>query len=285
MSGHFDRMAVFGDVGGQVGAFRHQLGQLGIDPQDPVIPDGLLIVQVGDLVSMTGSTSHRNLDTVALAAALAARNPGRYLQLLGNHELGALGGAGRPGWHGAADPELQDLLGTVPFLAAVAVSRPGRIPLLLTHAGVSVGRWHSMGRPALPHLVRSLNRQAGSRLMTTRRPGRLVTGVTDDAADEQWAEVNFELYTPWLEHRQSMPWVQVHGHASPWSWGLGDWWPDTPADIRKLTVLNPAARISFTTAPGRYFVSVNWELTERDGEADSAPLLISLGQADRIVVG
>lgn len=284
MYSHADAIAIFGDVGGQADAFIHHLQLLGVNPEDMTVPDGLLILQVGDLVSMTGTTTHRNRQAAVLAARLLEANPGRYIQLIGNHELAALGGIGRPGWTEEEDPGLGQLLRSLGFTAAVGVLREGQLPLLATHAGVTYGRWNALGSPSIEDLVGTLNADARTRLLDTRRPGRLVTGRTNVSADEQWAEVNFELYQPWLNHPSEMPWVQVHGHASPWSWSACGWWPETPDAFKRITSLDHASRISRTTNGRSHFVSVNWELTDRDAAAAVAPLVIQLGTKDSIII-
>src|SRR6266536_282588 len=82
------RIAVLGDLSGHLAPFVQALGELGVDVAAARVPDDLVVVQVGDLV-------HKGPDSdtiVALVDRLLDANPGRYLQLLGNHEDQYLGG-------------------------------------------------------------------------------------------------------------------------------------------------------------------------------------------------
>src|SRR6266511_2602052 len=76
------RIAVLGDLSGHLAPFVQALGELGVDVAAARVPDDLVVVQVGDLV-------HKGPDSdtiVALVDRLLDANPGRYLQLLVNHE-------------------------------------------------------------------------------------------------------------------------------------------------------------------------------------------------------
>lgn len=75
-------VAVFGDLSGHLEPLLGALDELGVDLATACVPDGLVIVQVGDLV-------HHGPDgdsIVALVDRLLHQNPGRWAQLLGNHE-------------------------------------------------------------------------------------------------------------------------------------------------------------------------------------------------------
>lgn len=86
---------LIGDVGGHLPFFEDALTAAGVSAGG-VVSEGVVVVQVGDLV-------HKGPDSdacVSLAGKLLDRNPGRYVQLLGNHEAHYLGGpsvAGRSG--------------------------------------------------------------------------------------------------------------------------------------------------------------------------------------------
>ena len=74
------RIAVIGDVGGVLSCFDHVLGRLGVIGD--VLPVGLTVVQLGDLVGGQGHDSAL-LDRVD---RLMTANPGSWLQLAGNWE-------------------------------------------------------------------------------------------------------------------------------------------------------------------------------------------------------
>lgn len=278
------RMAVFGDVGGQLHPFAHQLRRIGADLDSMSIPPDVVVVQIGDLVSMSGRGDHENDAVVELAMRLQEANPKNYIQMWGNHDLAAVGGARRASWSGRTTRKLRDRLTDSSFVAAVGIVSRNGSPLLLTHAGVTVGAWQALGFPELRGLVQALNMPSINQRLASQRPGRLVTNITDIGSDEQWAEVNFELYGPWLDNEHGMPWIQVHGHASPWSWRANDWWPDSPSRIRSGTLLDHSARISRTGRSACQFMSVNWELTDRDSPEAVHPLVIHLAPEDEIIV-
>ena len=76
------RLAVIGDVGGHLDSLVAQLIVLGVDVEERLIPQDLSICQVGDLVHKGPESAA----VVALVDELMARNPDRWIQLLGNHE-------------------------------------------------------------------------------------------------------------------------------------------------------------------------------------------------------
>lgn len=103
-----------------------------------------------------------------------------------------------------------------------------------------------------------MNRDVGRRIASFSTPGRLVTQTTTPDVDTMWAEVNFELLLPWIEHGD-MPFDQIHGHAAPFRWNAGDWWPETPEVVKQHTVANVGIRRSVTTlASGRTLTGVDW---------------------------
>ena len=76
------RLAVIGDVGGHLDSLVAQLNVLGVDVEERLVPPELVVCQVGDLVHKGPESAA----VVALVDELMARNPDRWIQLLGNHE-------------------------------------------------------------------------------------------------------------------------------------------------------------------------------------------------------
>jgi hypothetical protein len=96
-----DTVAVIGDIGGQFSVFSQILAEVGMDPRSLLLPAGLGVVQVGDLIRAAGGDLD-NDGCAGLAARVWAANPGRWVQLFGNHDLVPLGGPVRPAWARAA---------------------------------------------------------------------------------------------------------------------------------------------------------------------------------------
>jgi hypothetical protein len=211
------RIAVIGDIGGHLDQLREALLVLGADPGQAMLPEGLVVVQVGDLV-------HRGPDSagaVRLVDAILRRHPDRWVQLMGNHEACHLGQPLFP--HDELDPDTVTTLQRwdhqgVLRLGVALETADG--PLLVTHAGLTHELWEQLERPATPG-------DAARRLHTSphlaRRPGRMLAD-TPGTGGVLWAEAGRELYLSWLraEHRGvAAPFGQIHGHSSAYRWKTG----------------------------------------------------------------
>src|SRR5215470_18849911 len=110
--GAVGRVAVIGDVGGHADQLREALARLGTDGDEPRLPggaqaepgfggaehpprlpEGLTVIQVGDLVDR-GPDSTGVLD---LVGRYLEEQPDQWIQLAGNHEAQYLPG-GTPFW-------------------------------------------------------------------------------------------------------------------------------------------------------------------------------------------
>ena len=168
-------------------------------------------------------------------------------------------------------PVLGSLGGTASALLGIGLSGNDGAPhhhlraeelehVLVTHAGLTRGRWLAMGSPSRPDAAaREINAVMSRPVPDALRAGRLV-GAQDELADVTWAEVNKELYEPWIAHRDA-PFSQVHGQASPFDWSARDWWPDASPRVREATrVDRPARRTTTALAKSRVAVSTDWRL-------------------------
>jgi len=81
------------------------LGELGVDVKTLEMPEGLIIVQLGDLVRVADSPDLDSLSCVQTADRLMHVNPGRWIQILGNHDTALIGGPRRATWR---PPEADD---------------------------------------------------------------------------------------------------------------------------------------------------------------------------------
>lgn len=226
------RVSAIGDISGHSAVLAASIRSLGGDPITGELPDDLVVVQVGDLV-------HKGPDSdgaVRLAERMRQHNPSRWIQLVGNHEMAYLGGPIPPGSDGrevggdTADTLRRWWQGRL-CCVAVAV-RMADVEVLVTHAGLSVGCWRDLGEPATALAAAArLNATVGRSDSPAFRAGCLLAGQPDPHAGPCWAEVSQEVYRPWIT-RRTMPFQQLHGHAAPWDWAAGTFWPDTPADVR-----------------------------------------------------
>lgn len=253
--------AVIGDVGGHLAVFAAALAAAGVDVPSRRIPDGLTVVQVGDLV-------HKGPDSagcVAMADQMLRANPGHYLQLLGNHEAHYLGGpdvAGRPGVV-LVDDATQTTLhrwwrdGWVNLAADIA--GPDGREVLVTHGGLTCGLWHELGSPTSAASTAERVNALREDPLLAFRPGWLMTGHHDHAAGVTNPRTGAELAASWLVGGP-MPFDQVHGHEGAWSWPLEDWHADVPAEVRRRTVVDHERRFSTIDVPGGTLTSVDWVL-------------------------
>lgn len=237
------RVVILGDIGGQFEAFETTIRELGIDPGNPVLPDGMTLIQVGDILRVGGA--HPELDNdgcVALADSLIRVNPGRYIQLIGNHEAAAIGGHGNRVW--TVKPDLDLIVSdwwTQGHMQVAAVIRTGGRDVLITHAGLTVGMWHSLNRPDALGAAEVLNAYCSRHINDLLTPGRLLTGVPSLSADPLNALAADELLPGWLAVG-SPGFDQIHGHSTVYEWNADDWYGNPLQEIRQNTVLDPATR-------------------------------------------
>ncbi len=218
------RVALIGDVGGQLAALVEQLVALGADPVTLTLPDDLTVVQVGDLM-------HRGPDSPGVIELVDRRmreQPGQWVQLAGNHEALYLG---LPQFHwperlpGVDQEVINRWWATQRLRIAAAVEVDGAdASYLVTHAGLTQGFWrHFLGQPdSGATAADGLNRLIGSlHEKWLFRPGVMVTEAIDLSAGPMWASAPDELLPSWREAALRMPFHQVHGHSSLVDWATG----------------------------------------------------------------
>ena len=225
--------AVIGDVGGHVGHLVDCLSALGV--RDGVWPDGLHVVQLGDLFGGgTGDVEVARLVQPFLYA-------GRWTQLVGNWELAAVGGPEVSAGDGRrAHPDAVALFarwsgaGLVRYAAAVR-SRSGRTAVV-THAGITRSWATSVGLDDDPAAaVSEVNAAPVQRL---HRGGEMM-GDTSNPPSPMWASIP-ELWRSWLS--PGSPWTQIHGHSRARDYRDGGWTPWVPKELRVHAHLEDAAR-------------------------------------------
>lgn len=259
---------VLGDFGGQLELFRRTLDHIGVGP-DLKVPQGLIVVQVGD-VARASLDSYLDSDAcISLADELLLANPKQYVQLMGNHEAAMIGRfySDRAGVHDS--PIIRRWWTEASVKLAVGIRTATDSEILVTHAGLTLGQWDLLDRPPLLETVRALNSRVGQPIEQVSNPGALLSGEVNTEADVMWAEVNHEFYEPWIESGRA-PFNFVHGHASPYSWRHDDWWPGTPQAVKERTTVDLQGRTTRTRIgvlpnekPG-WARSVDWGVEKPD---------------------
>jgi hypothetical protein len=263
-------VVVVGDVGGHPDVLRACVAAAGGDAASLWLPENVQLVQVGDLVRCSAAATLDNDACVRLAAEGLRVNGDRWVQLAGNHDLALLGGPARPEWavDGVADTStiatLRGLWQDGRLRLAVALDTEEYGPVLVTHAGLTRARWLALGAPeGAPAAAEAVNTDVGGPVPDITRAGALVDGTVDELADVTWAEVNAELYDPWLA-AGDVPFTQVHGHASPVDWATGRWWPAASPAIRSATAVDPERRRTvIRLGRERVAIGVDWRLGDR----------------------
>jgi hypothetical protein len=248
------RVAVVGDIGGQLEALEWELHRLGADPRTGTLPQGLVVVQVGDLV-------HRGPDSqrvVRLVDRYLLDQPGQWVQLVGNHEAQYLR---EPvfRWPERLDRESADTLRRwwAEGLMQVATSfTTDAGDHLVTHAGVTEDYWRVVmgGPPTGAQAAGALNAMAGIRDDELFRAGHLLHGQRGGhPVGPVWACAATELLPSWLA--SELPFSQLHGHTSVYDWTRGYF--RVSAEIARRTVLDEQARHEVTALRGGRIIGVD----------------------------
>ncbi|MTD14570.1 hypothetical protein GIS00_11500 [Nakamurella sp. YIM 132087] len=212
------RVAVFGDIGGQLGEFSRALTDLGADVAAGLLPADLTVIQLGDLV-------HRGPDSpgvLDLVARFLSASGDQWVQLTGNHEEQYLFVPPRFHWPEHLDEQHGDLIRwwwrSRQMAVAAAVDLPdGQV--LVTHAGLTEGFWRKMlGAPeSAAEAAERINSMASVFKRPVFRAGTMLGDPVDFTAGPVWAASGLELLPSWLI-AGDLPFDLVHGHSSAWNW-------------------------------------------------------------------
>jgi hypothetical protein len=258
-------VVVLGDVGGQTRVYRDALLSLGIDPDECLIPEGITLIQVGDVVRFNHNPHLDSLGCVEISDRLIQNNPDNYIQLLGNHDLALLGGARDPHWKILDLPDSREYVerwwqdGTVSLGVTLRSITGDGNDILITHAGLGRNYWKQISGGDAVQTAVALNSLVGQNVADFEVPGHLVTGADNVNADTAWALVGPEFHSTWQGHQ--MPFNQIHGHACLMEWDSGNYWPDVIPEVIASTEINWSHRYTLTTRPdGTWIRSVDWIL-------------------------
>jgi hypothetical protein len=226
------KVYVIPDVGAHLSAFKDMLRYAGVESNN--IPEDNLIIQLGDLVHK----GEQSLDCLILAEGLLHQNPGRYIQLIGNHEAHYLGGPSLKGRNGVSPIGgdalriLQRLWDEGRILAAYGLET-NLGPILFTHGGLTSKVWKEVGSPlSVLKAAETLNLLRYKNPELLFREGSLTLGG-DPRLDAGilTPRTGAELIASWAELGE-MPFSQIHGHETLYWWVDEVWHSDVPEEIR-----------------------------------------------------
>jgi hypothetical protein len=275
--------AVLGDIGGHATVLDTILRSLGADVGSGELPPGLDIVQVGNLVRLSHRRGAGSDRCVEIAERFIAASPGRWTQLIGNHEVACIGGPAMSTWDPPSACMTAKTLRTLKrwwdtgaMRAATVIPFRGQ-EALVTHAGLTRERHETLGMPATPtDAARVLNEVVGDDLHHWGAPGVLVSGTPSLSADCLWADATSELYPSWAGH--DMPFSQVHGHSQVFDWHRLSWRAGLPDMVKAMSIVDPARRRVRFGGPGNVLLGIDWTLTSPTSLPHKLPaVLVSHG--------
>lgn len=262
---------IFGDTGGHVNQLGAGLEAIGMDRKTFKLPKDTVVIHCGDLIHK-GPASQEVLE---LVDAVMEANPGRWIQLLGNHEFQYLRGA-PTFWPAVISVDgqliLQSWLAKGRVRAAYAVSGPlklhsleglstavdiGSKSALFTHAGLTKEFWqvHLNSSPSVEAVADAIN-SLPIPVVTT--PGEMLSGFHGgykDPVGPIWASGAGEVWGSW-RGPDEMPFVQFHGHTTPYAYGQSKWWP-CEKDFRADSHVSKDGRFTATDVAGSIQIAVD----------------------------
>lgn len=262
---------IFGDTGGHMKQFFNALKEIGVEPRTGHIPEDVRIIHLGDLIHK-GPHSSLLIDRVN---TLMRRNPGQYVQLLGNHEFQHIEGSP---YFWRCNCSMEDI-GTINdwfdegfssasyglngiINAKFEVSEkpklvvPENQGIFFSHAGLSHHWWDVMKAPSDPVVMAETINNLDVWVVTT--PGEML-GVSGMHAGPVWATGNNEVFNDWEQSGETMPFIQMHGHTTSYNWVSKKWWRHDKAfmPFKNATKLNPETHAVITQMAGSLLVGID----------------------------
>jgi hypothetical protein len=260
---------IFGDTGGHYRQLKAGLEAIGFNPETNKLPEDVIVVHCGDLL-------HKGPNSAAvlfMVNRIMENNPGQWVQLLGNHEYQYLGGI--PFWKEAIDPDAISMLQRWYFEGKVqnafAIIEPAEFhnlviskrgyetpdkPIVFTHAGITRQYWNRFlkAETDAATVVRMLNSFNPNQIGT---PGAIIgsNNTVEFPAGPVWALGVEEVFDSW-KIEPYMPFIQIHGHTTPYSHKFGRWWSRDKTFITASKV-NPARRTVVTAVSDSIQVAID----------------------------
>jgi hypothetical protein len=264
-----------GDVAGHLAALDEVLEPFGVSVSDSYVPDGTVVVQVGDLIGR----STESAQLIASVDQLRDRTPDRWIQLAGNHELHHLGGLQFEGTCELPPSAVNTMRGWLAdgwLRFAIAVTSTIGVALV-THAGLTRTLWSELGSPADAEeagLALEGLRTSKEGWELLNRSGRMLNlgrfPLDNPAAGPIWAEAAFELLPGWVANGD-MPFDQVHGHSSLYDWFRARYRNE---ELRAHAAVDRDERhVRVSVGPDRKIIGIDPGLG-KDGHARWAPLVM-----------
>ncbi len=259
------RLHVFGDTGGHATQLLNGLKTAGVDLNTLKIAPNTRILHVGDLI-------HKGADSeyiVSLVHAIMEKNPGQWIQLLGNHEFQHVGGpqfwncdcsgeqvALLQHWYKTGLAKVaygsDHLIADKLDLSARSLYEPNNSSWLFTHAGLTQVWWDRIDQPETAEQAAEKINKLTLRQKTV--PGSLLFGgPSNKSAGPVWAVSTTEVFSSWENDHNLMPFNQVYGHTTPFAWMSKSWYDrynKTIKQFQKQTKLNPNNRTVITKLTG-----------------------------------
>lgn len=264
------KFIVFGDTGGHFTQLFLSLLEIGLDPDTGVLPDDVEIVHCGDLI-------HKGPDSnflIMFVDQMMQVNPGRWHQILGNHEFNYIQGAPTFWSHQPLSSEAWKTLQKWfhKKLAQPAFAIPGPVNIqvpkkllklgfdadrvfskgvLFTHAGLSRNFWRMIGEPAdAEHAARTIN---GLSVSQVTKFGEMLSSYQPRSnPGPVWASGVREVFNTWRyedgdqAYNVEQPFINVHGHTTAYSWVHNVWYKTSSLLFRNASALDVNRRVSFT---------------------------------------
>ena len=267
------KVHVFGDTGGHALQLFASLAEIGVDLETCEIPEGTAIVHLGDLIHR-GPSSNTIVSKVDL---LMERNPGQWLQVLGNHEFQHIED-GIDFWRCNCS---QDTAWTIERwyeeeTARIAWALEGVLPqkwtqgnrptgqeelissFLATHGGLTYPIWKQIGRPL--HA-----RDAAAALQANRSwygdsvgeaMGANVFGVVGPV----WAQAAVDTHSYWeMASRDGakLPFGQLIGHSAPYDFERKLWYGTTSRIFRENAKVDQENRRTVSFVAGSAIICMD----------------------------
>jgi len=266
------RNFVFGDTGGHGNQLLSSLFAIGLDKESLKLPEDVRIIHLGDLI-------HKGPDSnvlVHFVNEIMAANPGQWIQLFGNHELHHVPDAPKfwrcdcdlhtitmlNGWLDSGKARITwglDEFSEIPRKEADGGKISTRTKgIFFSHAGLTRMFWKEVG--ALASAEKTAEAINALPLVDAARPGVM---LFDPFAPKDriqrpgpaWALGHSEVFESWTD--TELPFSQVHGHTTAFSWPHNAWYEGVTKVYRDATVLYPIIRASVTDVDGNVLIGVD----------------------------
>lgn len=259
---------VFGDTGGHARQLYTTLSEIGVDVERRIVPEGVRIIHCGDLIHKGKDSS----ELLSFVNDVIRRNPGQWIQMLGNHEFQHIEGAPYF-WRcqctlddvGIINDLYDDGLVYVAFGVdditlmepqyKIAAEDSGG--LLFSHAGMTESWWKMVGFPDTPsEAAAAINNEP---VFSVTRPGEMMNRPSTPLAGPVWASSG-ELFLSWWraeQYEKEAPFSQVFGHTTSYVWSMNRWYATTSREYKRATKLDVVNRVSMTHIAGKTLFGVD----------------------------